>query len=80
MANRHDVIIWDDSECPVEKDDVCWKNRLTRFGKLKRIIGVYYVEESATAVQCRVKSKCGKNGDWSVLSWLARRNTGYMFD
>jgi hypothetical protein len=23
MANRHDVIIWDDSECPVEKDDVC---------------------------------------------------------
>ncbi len=28
-------------------------------GKLKKIIGVYHVKESATAVQCRVKGKCG---------------------
>jgi hypothetical protein len=36
---------------------------MTRFGKLKKIIGVYHIKESATAIQCRVKSQCGKNGD-----------------
>ena len=33
---------------------------MTRFGKLKKIIGVYHVKESATAVQCRTEVKCGK--------------------
>ena len=33
---------------------------MTRFGKLKRIVKVYHVEESATAVQCRVKSSAVK--------------------
>ena len=57
------VYLWPDEAIPVGRayqiNDVCWKNRMTRFGKLKKIIGVYHVKESATAVQCRVKGKCG---------------------